>query len=303
MRRGVLGAMAGLLAAVVGAAQTLPIRVAGLDAEGGLQVEYRSDADSYFILHRLPSLRGPRQPVALRLGAEGNSTLRGPRAATADSAFFQVERRRRIDPTDVDGDGLDDVYELGRPAILNPLDPADATRDPDGDGVSTLTEWRQGTDPEVGERRPTRAEFSPSPGSGGVSVRRETVVRFSRPLSEATRLDTNVFFAEVAGFSEILGSWCVILGFFTPIGALALAGTMGVAAYHHILTSGFNIYVLELVVLYLGGSLALLLLGPGRYSFDAGLVSGLLEEPMVPGDSPDLRKAETSDYGLMGEGA
>ena len=85
-----------------------------------------------------------------------------------------------------------------------------------------------------------------------------------------------VFFAQVAGFSEILGSWCVILGFFTPIGALALAGTMGVAAYHHILTSGFNIYVLELVVLYLGGSLAILLNGPGRFSFDAGIVSGLL---------------------------
>ena len=68
----------------------------------------------------------------------------------------------------------------------------------------------------------------------------------------------------------------MILGFFTPIGALALAGTMGVAAYHHILTSGFNIYVLELVVLYLGGSLAILLNGPGRFSFDAGIVSGLL---------------------------
>jgi putative oxidoreductase len=53
---------------------------------------------------------------------------------------------------------------------------------------------------------------------------------------------------------------------------------MGVAAYHHILTSGLNIYVLELVVLYLGGSLALLLVGPGRYSFDAGIVEGLLAD-------------------------
>ncbi len=82
--------------------------------------------------------------------------------------------------------------------------------------------------------------------------------------------------AHLAGFAEIFGSWCLILGIFSPLGALALAGTMTVAAYHHILTSGFNIYVLELVVLYLGGSTAILLIGPGRFSFDAGILSELL---------------------------
>jgi putative oxidoreductase len=54
---------------------------------------------------------------------------------------------------------------------------------------------------------------------------------------------------------------------------------MSVAAYQHILTAGLNIYVLELVVLYLGGSLALLLLGGGRISFDGAIVHELLEEP------------------------
>ena len=84
-----------------------------------------------------------------------------------------------------------------------------------------------------------------------------------------------LFLAHVAGYAEVLGSWMVILGVLAPLGALALSGTMAVAAYHHVLTAGLNIYVLELVVLYLGGSLALLLIGPGRFSFDAGITAEL----------------------------
>lgn len=84
--------------------------------------------------------------------------------------------------------------------------------------------------------------------------------------------------AYVAGFSEVVGSWLLILGLLTPLGALAITGTMAVAAYHHILTAGLNIYVLELVVLYLGGSLALLLLGPGRLSFDGAITAELVSE-------------------------
>ncbi len=98
--------------------------------------------------------------------------------------------------------------------------------------------------------------------------------------------------AYAAGYAEILGSWLLIFGLATPLGALALSGTMAVAAYHHILTSGLNIYVLELVVLYLGGSLGLLLLGPGRFSFDAGIARELLVEGAELGAAePDARGA------------
>ena len=85
-----------------------------------------------------------------------------------------------------------------------------------------------------------------------------------------------IFFAYLAGYSEVIGSWMLILGIFTPVGALALIATMAVAAYHHILFSGLNIYALELVVLYLGSSIALLLVGPGRLSFDAGIFKGIM---------------------------
>lgn len=102
--------------------------------------------------------------------------------------------------------------------------------------------------------------------------------QFANTYVASLHLPFPLFFAYVAGFSELIGSWLVILGLFTPLGALALSGTMTVAAYQHISTAGFNIYVLELVLLYLGGSLALLFNGPGRFSFDAGIVPELLDD-------------------------
>jgi putative oxidoreductase len=101
---------------------------------------------------------------------------------------------------------------------------------------------------------------------------------FATNYVAALHLPFPLFMAYAAGYAEIIGSWLLIFGLFTPFGALALSGTMAVAGYHHILTSGLNIYVLELVVLYLGGSLGLLLLGPGRFSFDAGIAHELLQD-------------------------
>ena len=101
--------------------------------------------------------------------------------------------------------------------------------------------------------------------------------QFASTYVASLHLPFPLVFAYAAGFSELIGSWLVIFGLFTPLGALALSGTMTVAAYQHISTAGLNIYVLELVLLYLGGSLALLCNGPGRFSFDAGMVPAVLE--------------------------
>jgi putative oxidoreductase len=119
--------------------------------------------------------------------------------------------------------------------------------------------------------------------------------QFASTYVASLHLPFPLFFAYAAGFSELIGSWLVILGLLTPLGALALTGTMAVAAYQHILTAGLNIYVLELVALYLGGSLALLLVGPGRLSFDAGMLAALLAR----GEASD---AEGDDNALVGDG-
>ena len=72
----------------------------------------------------------------------------------------------------------------------------------------------------------------------------------------------------IAAYSEIYGSWLLIAGLLTRFAALSIVGTIGVAIYHAIVTAGFNIYLLELLILYMGGALCILLLGGGDFAID-----------------------------------
>ena len=87
---------------------------------------------------------------------------------------------------------------------------------------------------------------------------------FVRPL----HLPFPIFLSYIAAFSEIAGSWMLITGLGVRFGALAIFGTMTIAIYHAIMTSGFNIYLLELLGLYWGGAICLLLNGGGMFSID-----------------------------------
>ena len=87
---------------------------------------------------------------------------------------------------------------------------------------------------------------------------------FVRPIG----LPFPILSSYIAAYSEIYGSWLLIVGLFTRFAALSIVGTIGVAIYHAIVTSGFNIYLLELLILYFGGSLCILLLGSGDFALD-----------------------------------
>ena len=87
---------------------------------------------------------------------------------------------------------------------------------------------------------------------------------FVRPL----HLPFPITLSYIAAISEIGGSWLLILGLGTRLGATAILGTMSVAIYHAIVTSGFNIYLLELLALYFASAFTIILLGPGKFSAD-----------------------------------
>ena len=87
---------------------------------------------------------------------------------------------------------------------------------------------------------------------------------FVRPIG----LPFPILSSYIAAYSEIYGSWLVIAGLFKRFASLSIVGTIGVAIYHAIVTAGFNIYLLELLILYMGGSLCILLLGSGDFALD-----------------------------------
>ena len=97
---------------------------------------------------------------------------------------------------------------------------------------------------------------------------------FVRPL----HLPFPIFLSYVAAFSEIGGSWLLILGLATRFGALAIVGTISVAIYHALVTAGFNIFLLELLLLYFASATSIALTGPGDFSIDEVIIRLLRSE-------------------------
>ncbi len=102
----------------------------------------------------------------------------------APKAFYRVQAPSLFAPNDTDGDGIDDVYELLRPEILDPLDPTDANLDPDNNGLTHLQEYLRsilGTDdpPQFYSREWSTFNFG-APTEAAIS-REYTTFNFGEP--------------------------------------------------------------------------------------------------------------------------
>ena len=195
-----LGLLVGLGAALTWAsAAELVVSAPQVGSDGRFSARAPADAASYYVLIRGSQVTQIQSPVALALGAATPVVLTDPDATVnRATAFYRVQRVPLAQPLDTDGDGIDDVFELRHPALLDPLRSADAAEDPDNDGASNLAEYRAGTPLDV-DPRPTSIAASPFAGEGDVSVNRETVLRFSRALALDTLLRADDLHAEFAG--------------------------------------------------------------------------------------------------------
>jgi len=94
------------------------------------------------------------------------------------------------------------------------------------------------------------------------------IENFAEAFVKPLHLPFPITLSYLAAFSEIAGSWMLITGVGVRFGALAILGTMSIAIYHAISINGFNIYLLELLGLYWGGAVCILLNGGGKFSID-----------------------------------
>ena len=118
---------------------------------------------------------------------------------------------------------------------------------------------------------------------------------FVRPL----HLPFPIFLSYIAAFSEIGGSWLLIIGLATRFGALAIVGTISVAIYHALVTSGFNIFLLELLLLYFASATSIALTGPGNFSLDEVIIRILKSEDEE--ETIALTKSKSKDFEIKEE--
>ncbi|MFN0067318.1 MAG: Ig-like domain-containing protein [Limisphaerales bacterium] len=193
-------ALCGFLLCLVARLPAAEVRIldSGLTGDRRFLVQPSAVAGHYFILLDGPDPAAVNRAVDVAPAAASPRVLGAP-ANPAGTAFFRVHAVPVDAPVDSDGDGMDDLFELERAPLLNPLDAADGPVDSDGDGATNFEEYLRGTEPGVPDGSPARLTLSPSNGEADVAVTRETVVYFSVPLATNAVLNTTMLRAEFGG--------------------------------------------------------------------------------------------------------
>lgn len=162
----------------------------------GAYVRYEANAQEYYVLLKDEDLIGDFRPHGVSLASRNGALdeFLDAGAVSADRRFYQVKAVDIGTPEDQDVDGIDDVYELLSSGLLNPLDEADASQDPDGNGKTFLEEYRDGKSNAI-----TSWSSSPAHLETGVAITRETIVYFNQPIANLHALSPETFYATYGG--------------------------------------------------------------------------------------------------------
>lgn len=163
-------------------AATLSIESTGPET---LELSISEDPASYFYLQQSTDLSA-FQSFAMALGEIPNAWILYPDPETP-ARFFRARTISIFAPEDTDGDGIDDLYEIRHP-VLNPLDPFDATLDPDINSQTYLEEYRSTYNLGDGKREAISDEVSvfttrPFTGPSHEAISDEVSVFTTRPFA------------------------------------------------------------------------------------------------------------------------
>lgn len=139
-RWGLAAALLGGFAAAWAAELTLTIEPVVGD---GVVLTHPTKTGWYYIVHESSRPDQVGEPRAIWLSPTGEVL-----APVHGRGYYRIRTVSTGSPLDTDLDGIDDVFELACP-VLDPMLPADALLDPDGDGTTSLLEYLRGRDPGV----------------------------------------------------------------------------------------------------------------------------------------------------------
>jgi Lamin Tail Domain len=111
------------------------------DGAGHFRVQFEANTNSYYILYRSVTVTNIDVPVSMVLGTGPSGQLMDTNVNQLqpnETVFYRVREVSQGWPLDLDGDRIDDVYEMNHASCLNPFDPGDALLDCGGNGNTNL---------------------------------------------------------------------------------------------------------------------------------------------------------------------
>ena len=164
------------------------IQSAAFDPNGAFQVSCLADASRLYRLEKGASVATLDEIVDVRTGINGLLQLVDPHPS-GGRGFYRVRAIPNSENSDSDGDGIPDITELAYAPRLNPLDPLDASLDPDADGFTTLEEIQCGADPFFAQESLSAEIVGRVVDTNGVPVSGATVAAYAFSVQSKTQAD------------------------------------------------------------------------------------------------------------------